>query len=287
MGKRIILFILAGIAAICVISCVASTYCLHVTKETYTTDRIFGNLRIVQISDLHNAEFGKGNQRLVKKIQEQEPDLILVTGDLLNLSEENTEIAVAFLEQIRQIAPVYVSYGNHEVDYESHFGIDLKALFEQTGVTVLRDEFVDVSVGGQEIRIGGCYGHCYPKEKQYGDENSGGTASYLYQFEETERFKILMTHIPTTWILCDTLETWDIDLVFTGHFHGGQIRFPLIGGVYAPDMGYFPGRLSGVYPTSDGKRWLIVSRGLGNTEKIPRMNNIPEIVVTDVCGLRK
>ncbi|MBP8740097.1 MAG: hypothetical protein KBH48_06830, partial [Mediterraneibacter sp.] len=104
---------------------------------------------------------------------------------------------------------------------------------------------------------------------------------FLKEMEDTERYKILLSHIPNTWMYYDTAATFDLDLIFTGHVHGGQAILPFVGGLYAPDMGYFPGRLSGVY--EKGHTQVILSRGLGsNTEVIPRFNNIPEIVEVEL-----
>lgn len=104
----------------------------------------------------------------------------------------------------------------------------------------------------------------------------------LRDFENTDRYKILLSHLPIAWLRNDGLEEWDIDCVFSGHLHGGQVILPGIGDVYAPDMGWFPGRLEGVFDSEDGKRHLVLSAGLGNTEVVPRFNNIPEIVCVDL-----
>ena len=104
----------------------------------------------------------------------------------------------------------------------------------------------------------------------------------MWEFENTDRYKILLSHLPIAWLKNDALEEWNVDCVFSGHLHGGQVILPGIGGVYAPDMGWFPGRLKGVFDSKDGKRHLVLSAGLGNTEVIPRFNNIPEIVCVDL-----
>ena len=233
-------------------------------------------------SDIHNAEFGKENQRLLKKLKECEPDLIFITGDLINSDENEISPMLDLIKKLREIAPIYFSLGNHEIEYEKRTGIDLTEKLEKAGAKVLEEKFVDVTVKGQKFRIGGLYTVYIPEDYEVHEwGNAKEQAEFLKEMEDTERYKILLSHIPNTWMYYDTAATFDLDLIFTGHAHGGQAILPFVGGLYAPDMGYFPGRLSGVY--EKGHTQVILSRGLGsNTEVIPRFNNIPEIVEVEL-----
>lgn len=257
---------------------------LTVTHETINNEKLTESLRIVQLTDLHDAQFGEKNDRLLREVSAKHPDLIVFTGDILDASQKETKIAVDLIRKLCQIAPVYFTDGNHEMMYKETYGIDIDALLEDAGAVVLQDDYADVTVKGQKLRIGGCYGHCYPNTKEYQGDIRSSQLEFMQQMEDTDRLKILLIHSPVTWLRCDTLEYWDYDLVFGGHLHGGQVILPLIGGLYAPDMGFFPGKVSGMFEVTSvsDKRYMILSRGLGSTERIPRINNLPEIMVVDL-----
>ena len=312
MAGRVILGLLLAITVFVIFELIISKYWLTTSHYEISTDCVSQSIRIVQLSDLHNSKFGKDNKRLVEKVRKEEPDLILITGDLLNAkTDEGTEIAENLIRSLKDVAPVYVSYGNHEKDFEEKSGQDLTQVFTAAGATVLERSYVDIEINGQPIRLGGIYGYCqtfkYAQENKREDESA-----FLLDFQNTERYTILMAHMPICWLEGGSLCDWDVDLVFSGHTHGGQVRIPGKGGLWAPDQGWFPGKLEGVYTTTEQEwqetkqamydygnpsrvdnsyyeqervykpSYLVLSRGLGSTEKIPRFNNVPEIVVTDV-----
>lgn len=235
-------------------------------------------VRIVQLSDLHNSEFGSENSRLVDTVARQEPDLIFLTGDLINDDDPNLDIALNLIKDLSQIAPVYASYGNHELTYEETFHVDLAQAYERAGATFLDLSWEDVTVDHTTLRIGGVYSYCLPPE--YGAA-SQKVCDYLDTFQKTQLPTLLLCHLPVYWPSI-SLNYWDVDIIFSGHLHGGQVVLPGIGGLYAPDMGWFPGQLHGIYWSQDNEHALVLSSGLGSGEQWPRINNIPQIMVVNL-----
>ncbi len=259
-----------------------SKYTLVCSYFDVNSPKIHTPIRIVQLSDLHNRQFGEDNQRLIEKVAAQEPDLIFLTGDLLNRTDEQTDIALDLVRNLSSIAPVYLSYGNHEVDYERRYDTALTPLFEEAGAVVLNGTYVDIELNGQSLRIGGVYGYCLPEALMRQENINPEVCDFLLDVQATDAFKLLLCHMPYGWSTHGALDAWDVDCVLAGHAHGGQIRIPWIGGLYAPDQGWFPGRVWGSYTSADGQRTLVLSRGLGTSTWAPRLNNVPEIVVVDL-----
>ena len=255
---------------------------LTVEYEQIPTELVTDKVRIVHLSDLHNAQFGENNEKLLAAVADQEPDLIFFTGDLITGSRKETDVAMDLVEQLVKIAPVYVSLGNHELRHEKNFSSDLSGMLEYRGATLLEYDYEDVTVNGQQLRIGGISACCVPEIYLWTGEAKPWECDYLKDFQNTPRCTLLLAHIPVAWIQNGGIDYWDVDLVFSGHTHGGQFRIPLIGGVFGPDVGLFPGWMEGRIASEDGSKSLILSRGLGNSLPIPRLNNPPQVLVVDV-----
>lgn len=255
---------------------------LSLDFEEVSVPKLTEPVRIVQLSDLHNAQFGENNEELLAAVAAQQPDLIFFTGDLVIGREKKTDAAMALVEKLVEIAPVYVSVGNHEQMHENNFGSDLTGMLEYRGAKVLEFSYEDITVGNQDLRIGGISGYCIPDIYLATGEANLAECEFLWDFQNTERCTLLLAHMPCCWIRNDGISLWDADLVFAGHTHGGQVRIPFVGGVAAPDMGWFPGWLEGQFPSRDGTKTLILSRGLSNSLPVPRLNNPPQVLVVDL-----
>lgn len=223
---------------------------------------------IVQISDLHNARFGKEQARLLKAVAEQEPDIIAVTGDLVDSSHTDLNIAMEFMKQAVEIAPVYYVTGNHEGWLGATYG-ELEKCLEEAGVFVLNNTMYSGQFEGMDLNIAGVHDPDMPGNnivlaKQVIPELTA----------DAEGYTILLSHRPE---LFDTYAESNINLVLSGHYHGGQFRIPFIGGVIAPGAGLFPEYTEGTF-TKSGTT-MVVSRGLGNSVIPVRINNRPEVVV--------
>ena len=281
--KKRNLIAIIGLLVICLIgaaflSMYVSKNWLTVSHYTIRSDKLKSEIRVVQLSDLHNFEFGENNEKLIQKVKGESPDLIFMTGDMLNNNVESISVVTTLINNLSQIAPVYLSMGNHEVDYENRYKNNIRDRFEEAGAVVLDAEWNDIEIKGNALRIGGIYGYCLPRKIIQTGEGKQSELDFLTSMEETRAYTMLLAHIPLCWLESGSLDCYDIDSVWAGHAHGGQIVLPFVGGLYAPDQGYFIGRVWGVFDSEDGSKHLILSRGLGTNKKIPRMNNIPEIV---------
>jgi len=273
---KIVVFSFFLLTGIFLVSLILSQKYLIVRQYTYQNPKIAIPIRAVQLTDLHNYQYGRNNQRLIAKIQKQKPDVIFMTGDMLNEDEDRTDILLHLVREACAIAPVYFSLGNHEVGYEKTYGEgDLTEQLEAAGAVVLEKEYVDTKIAGQEVRIGGSYGYLLPEDWKDGSEQR-----FLEAFVQTDRLKILLSHVPEGLLLWKSMEYWDVDLVFSGHVHGGQVRVPFVGGLFDPEEGFFPTYTRGMFSSGNGT--MILSAGLGSSRGIPRVNNLPEIVVCDI-----
>ena len=275
-GKKII-GVLAGLILVLIVWTAWGNTALELNTYTISSRELpdaFDGYRIAQVSDLHNAEFGEGNQRLLNMLREAEPDMIAITGDLIDSRKTNVAIALAFAKEAVKIAPCYYVSGNHEARVSEYQ--DSKTGLETAGVTVLDDAQVKIDASGESITVIGV------NDPSFSADYLTGDAAVIDQkltelAAEDAGFTILLSHRPE---LFNTYVSHDMDLVLSGHVHGGQFRLPLIGGLVAPNQGLFPKYDAGVY--SEGDTNMIVSRGIGNSILPFRFNNRPEVVLIEL-----
>ena len=282
MKKVIKVLLIAVIILIflCLIDIWISYNWLTVSNFTVTSSKISEPFRIVLISDLHNHEFGSSNAKLVERIQEQSPDLVIIDGDMINGDSENDNVAVEVVSALSETAPVYYSLGNHEYDYIDAGHEELTEDLEEAGAVVLNYQSLDSEVNGNPIRLGGLYEYGFESGMQSEEENERAV-SYLEEYTDTDRYLIMCAHRPESFYPWDYADTWGIDLVLSGHLHGGQVIIPGLGGLYNSLDGFFAEYDYGQYKL--GGSDMIITRGLGSNPKIlPRFNNPPEIAVVDV-----
>lgn len=244
----------------------------HLTVTTYTyqsekTDADLNGYRIVQISDLHNAEFGHDNRKLLKKISELEPDIIVITGDIVDSNHTDIKTSISFVKQAVLISDVYYVTGNHEYWLTKDDQAELFNGIEQTGAVILNNECVDISVGESGFCLIGL------------DDNSlsNGTLDHLISEIDDEKLSVVLAHEPQ---YLSKYSSAGCDLVLTGHAHGGQFILPFVGAIVAPDQGFFPEYTSGKHQEKDTT--MYISRGLGNSIIPVRLFNDPEIVCVDL-----
>ena len=223
----------------------------------------FNGFKIAQVSDLHNKTFGKGHSALLDLLSRKSPDIIVITGDLVDRRRPDINAAMEFIYGAMAIAPVYYVSGNHEERLENHNEIYDKLV--SAGVHVLENTKSKILRAGQSISIAGVF-----------DSDSETVISKRIEtaMGSPDGFTILLCHRPN---YMDAFKRHSLDLVFCGHAHGGQFRIPFIGGLFAPDQGLFPQYTSGAY--TEGDTTMIVSRGLGNSVMPIRLFNRPDVVI--------
>lgn len=288
--KKNIILILLTIFIIVSVFCIYEIYIsykgLIVNNYCIKTNEISNNsnIKFAVIGDLHNYELNNKNQILIEKIKSQDPNLILIAGDMLNSDSENSDIVISLIKKLVEIAPVYYALGNHEFDYMKNEDLHLVGKIENAGAIVLENKYKDIIIKGETLRIGGMFSYAFGKEdkvdKKTMDKN---VYRFLEEFQNTSNYKIMISHRPDSFIFGNASEVWDINLIVSAHNHGGQVVIPFLGGFYGGDQGYLPKYTHGVY--NKGKMKIAITSGLSsNLKKLPRFNNRPEIMIIDING---
>lgn len=276
------------ICSVCILGLVLwlfwGNYSIEVTKMIIKDEHIpetFNNFKIVQISDLHNVEFGEGQKKLLKKINDADPDIIVITGDLIDSIHTDIEKAIKFVEGAIRIAPVYFVTGNHEAWLEKYEELEVQLI--QTGVIVLDDKAITFERGESILQLIGVNDPDFILQNEDFDKTNALFDKKLQDMVDmNSNYKILLSHRPE---LIDIYSHNNIDLVFSGHAHGGQFRFPFLGGLVAPNQGLFPEYTEGKYVVDQTE--MIVSRGLGNSIIPFRINNRPEMIIVELNHVEK
>ena len=277
MKKMIKIFLITAVCLCLIISyfIYMSYYKVEVTDYEILSNKINNDVTIIMIADVHDHHC-KVKDQIIDRIKLLKPDIILCAGDIKDNESESDRSTIEFLNSLSEISDVYVSLGNHELEYP-----DSKQLIEDiknTGAKVLDKEYQDIEVDGNMIRIGGMYDYAFSQET--GDIDQATMKSDVYSFltemKQTSSFQLMMAHRPDSFIFGKAYK-WDLDLVVSGHYHGGQVILPYAGGLYAPELGWFPEVDYGHYKLKDMD--MIVTRGISSSgELLPRFNNPPEIV---------
>lgn len=246
-----------------------------VTKYEYVGKRLpkgFNGLKILHISDLHNKNFGG---RIFDKIKDINPDIIVITGDLIDRRRTNISVAAELVKNMAKTAPVYYASGNHE-QLSGRYS-EIRDTLIGLNVNVLDNSCILLNKNGDVISVSGII----DPSVNFGNKNYNPKRNIVYvkssineAVEDKKLFNILLSHRPEYF---DVYEEEEVDLVFSGHAHGGQIRIPFLGGILSPDQGFFPEYSEGMH--SLGETTMVVSRGLGNSLFPFRVFNRPELVV--------
>jgi predicted MPP superfamily phosphohydrolase len=276
--KFIFLAVAAAVLVALVIWIAWGNTALELNTYTISSSKLpqsFDGYRIAHVSDLHNTEMGKDNEKLLAMLRDADPDMIAITGDLIDSRNTDIEVALKFVREAVKIAPCYYVTGNHEARV-NEYG-ELKAGMETAGVTVLEDVRTEISMEGATITLIGVNDPSYQTDYLFGDSETVLNTKLEELHTEDGEFTVLLSHRPE---LFDAYTDHGIDLVLSGHAHGGQFRLPFIGGLVAPNQGFFPEYDAGIY--TEGNTNMLVSRGIGNSILPFRINNRPEVILIEL-----
>ena len=277
--KKIIVFAVVAAVLLALITWTAwGNTALELNTYTVSSSRLpeaFDGYRIAHVSDLHNAEMGKNNEKLLDMLRDAEPDIIAITGDIIDSRNTDVEIALEFKKAAMEIAPCYYVTGNHEARVSEYD--ELKEGLIEQGVIFLDDERIELEQSGETIALLGVNDPSFQTDYLFGDSETV-MQSKLKEISDAENeFTILLSHRPE---LFEVYADNNMDLVLSGHAHGGQFRLPFVGGLVAPNQGLFPKYDAGLY--TDENTNMIVSRGIGNSILPFRFNNRPEVILIEL-----
>lgn len=290
--KNKIRLIVAGVALVLVVlMIVALDLRLKTVQYEIESEKVENKVRVALVTDLHSCKYGKDQKKLVKALEKQNPDLVLLGGDIFDdeLSPENTK---KFISAISDKYPCYYVTGNHEFMCSDEIFLSYMNFLEEKGVTILKGSAETIEINGEKINICGIDDPTLRNVEGYnyfagdkrtvdgkGDYDWYGQLDLIDEIAQNENYTLLLSHRPERF---EKYAEYDFDLVLCGHAHGGQFRIPLLmNGLYAPNQGFFPEYAGGRYDSGD--MTMIVSRGLAiECTFLPRIFNRPELVIIDI-----
>ena len=248
---------------------------LKVRKTTLKFDKLpqaFDNFKIAQVSDIHCDRVGHSDLSFIKKIKDFNPDIIVITGDVLDSYNNDMDIAYNILSQLAIIAPCYFVSGNHELRLPEEYE-QLINIMKKLNITYMNNSNLLITKNSESINLVGVEDYNFFKN----EDNLNHRANFIETLKELyspDHFNILLSHRPEKFPIYADLK---YELIFSGHAHGGQWRVPFIGGIFSPSQGFFPKYTNGNYVLEDST--IIVSQGLGNSSFPIRINNRIELVL--------
>lgn len=277
--KKKIVFVSATLILLLLIAWIAwGNTALELNTYTITSEKIpdaFNGYRIAQVSDLHNTQIGEDSEKLLSMLKDSDPDMIAITGDMIDSRNTNVEIALEFAAEAVKIAPCYYVTGNHESRVSEY--IELKEGLSELGVSILDNKGIAIEHENSTIILLGVDDPTFSTDPTLGGDASVINTHIKEIKWQDDYFMILLSHRPE---LFQVYAENGMDLVLSGHAHGGQFRLPFVGGMIAPHQGLFPDYYEGLY--TEGNTNMIVSRGIGNSIIPVRFNNRPEIVLIEL-----
>ena len=279
--KFIVLAAIVAILTLLIIWIAYGNTDLEIYKYNVKSEDIpseFDNFRIVQISDLHNAEFGENNEKLLLMLKQADADIIAITGDMIDSRNTDVDVAISFAQKAVNIAPVYYVNGNHESRVSGEYE-KLKQGLTDAGVTILENSSADITIGDEAITLIGINDPTFRMEFVDDTMEQNIAHQLVNVISDNDNYKVLLAHRPEYF----DVYAGNVDLVLSGHAHGGQFRIPFIGGLVAPGQGFFPEYYEGSHIKENTE--MIVSRGIGNSIIPFRINNKPEIIVAELTKI--
>ena len=270
--KSFIIPIAAILLSLFSVYCIYQNNALTVSEYEIENQKLpeeFNGFRIAQVSDFHNTRSRVLQESILEKLNADSPDIIVVTGDLADSRKTDTEIALEFTEKLTEIAPVYFAPGNHEARLGEIYD-ELEKGLKGLNVTVLRNSACLITKENAQINIAGIEDSTF-----YEYEDKFDSAARMIDEASSDRnlFTVMLSHRPE---IFSVYAEKNLDLVFSGHAHGGQFVIPHIGGLFTPTEGLFPEFTQGVHKKANTT--MVVSRGIGNSIFPIRINNRPELI---------